>query len=169
MGSAVDRAAATLAARQSGVFAHRQLVRLGVSPAAIGRRRRAGLWITHHRGVYGLAGAPLGARGREFAAMLAGGRSAAVSHRAASANWRIRAYTPPMEITVPGPRRRSRPDLLIHTQPPFPGGDVTVRAGIRVTSPVRTHGAPASPHSSRPSTTSPAPPPRANWSGRCCG
>ena len=138
MGSAVDLAAATLAARQGGVFSHRQLVRLGVSPAAIGRRRRAGLWVTHHRGVYGLAGAPLTPRGREFGAMLAGGATAAVSHRAAGAHWRVRPYTPPPEITVPGPRRRSRPDLRIHTQPPFAPGDVGGRDGIRVTSPART-------------------------------
>jgi hypothetical protein len=85
------------------VFGHRQLLELGLSPAAIARQRRSGRWITHHRGVYGLAGAPLTPRGREFGAMLAGGQSAGVSHRAAGAHWRVRAYTPPMEITVPGP------------------------------------------------------------------
>ena len=127
-----------LAGRQGGVFGHQQLLALGLTADAIAYRRRSGRYVNRHRGVYALAGAPIGPHGRQMAAQLAGGPDAAVSHRLAAAHWRVRAETPPPEITVPGPRRRSRPDLRIHTQPPFAEGDVVVRSGIRVTSPART-------------------------------
>jgi very-short-patch-repair endonuclease len=134
----VDVLALALATRQGGVFGHRQLLAIGLSRDAIAYRRRSGRYVDLHRGVYALAGAPIGFRGRQIGALLAGGPTSAVTHRMAAAHWHIRAETPPGEITVPGPRRRSRPDLIIHTQPPFGEGDVVLRDGIRVSSPLRT-------------------------------
>jgi Transcriptional regulator, AbiEi antitoxin len=80
-----DRVIAELARRQHGVVARRQLVREGLSEAAIGRRLEAGRLHQLHRGVY-LVGHPVPAQyALETAALLACGPRAVLSHRSAAA------------------------------------------------------------------------------------
>jgi hypothetical protein len=134
----VDQVAVALGSRQGGVFGAAQLRVSGVPRGAVEHRLLTGRWVIVHRGVYAIAGVPLTRRGRGHAALLAGGPDATLSHRWAGADWALRPETMPPEITVPGPRRRSRPDLVIHTQPPLEPADIRLRDGLRVTSPERT-------------------------------
>ena len=114
-----------------------QLLALGMTRRAIEHRLRSGRYTGIHRGVYAVAGAPSSAQGRAHGALLAGGPGAALTHRSAAAQWAVRAETLPPEITVPGPRLRSRPDLIVHTRP-LSADEIVVRDGLRVTTPLRT-------------------------------
>jgi hypothetical protein len=69
-----------------------------------------------------------------MAAVLAGGRGAALSHRPAAHIARVvRGPAPPPEITIPGTAGRTRPGITIHRSALHPR-DVFEVDGIRVTS-----------------------------------
>ena len=138
--SVVDSAIARVAATQHGVVAARQIIDGGVSEAAIRRRLADGRLRRMHRGVYAIGRQPLTRRGRWMAAVLAGGRSAVLSHRSAAALLDLRATaTNLIDVTVPGAsRRRRRDNLRIHTTRPFHPDDIAVVDGIPVTSVERT-------------------------------
>jgi very-short-patch-repair endonuclease len=103
----------------------------------ISRRVADGGLVPYHRGVFAIAGAHIGPRGRAFAALLAGGEGAVLSHRSAGANWLIIPEPAIAEITVPG-QRRSRDRLVVHRSTTLLPRDVHHRAGLAVTSPLRT-------------------------------
>jgi very-short-patch-repair endonuclease len=127
------------ARRQGGVVARAQLLQAGLAPGVIERRVDAGLLHTLHRGVYAVGYREVAREGRWFAAMLASGTEAAVSHADALASWRTgRMTSGPVSVTVPGSSgRRRRGGLVVH-RAPLPAGDVVLRDGLRVTSPART-------------------------------
>ena len=78
---------AMLAARQGGVVGHAQLRVLGLSAAGIDRRIAAGRLHPLHRGVYAVGHQQVGEVGRRWAAVLACGAEAVLSHRKAAAAW----------------------------------------------------------------------------------
>jgi very-short-patch-repair endonuclease len=82
-----------------------------------------------------LAGVPLQ---REWAAVLACGEDAVVSHRSAAAFWRLLPWDGPVEVTVAQDRRPRRRGVTVHRPASLDARDIRVRDGLRVTSPRRT-------------------------------
>jgi very-short-patch-repair endonuclease len=131
-----DEAIAGLAARQHGVVARRQLVRLGLSAKAIRHRARTGRLHLIHRGVSAVGHARLTQRGWWMAAVLAAGEGAVLSHRSAAALWGLGlGASGRVDVTVAKERRR--PGSAIHEARLEPD-EGTVRDGIPVTTVART-------------------------------
>src|SRR3954468_18121154 len=99
---APDLAIAAIAARQQGVVAHDQLRELDLSRQAIGRRVRAGKLHVLHRGVYAVGHRRVSTEGRWWAAVLAGGRGALLSHASAAAAWDLQRASGIAHVSVPG-------------------------------------------------------------------
>jgi very-short-patch-repair endonuclease len=135
----VDRAIAELATAQGGVASRSQLIALGLSRRAIGHRLVAGRLHAIHRGVYAVGHLAVTDRGRGFAAQLAAGPDAPLSHRAAGY---FLAFVPELpsrlDVTRADDRRRSRPDLAVHRAALDPRTEVVRRGGLLLTSPART-------------------------------
>src|SRR4051812_31296809 len=132
--TSTDRRIAGLAARQHGVVTREQLLALGLSSSAIGRRVAHGLLHRLHVGVYAVGHSVLSTRGRWTAAVLAAGSGAVLSHRAAAVLWDIRRGAT-IEVTAPTRRRRS--GIVIHCAT-LARDEVTARDGIPTTTVART-------------------------------
>lgn len=130
---------AEVVARQHGVITRRQLVELGVSAAAIGRRLKSGRLRAVHRGIY-TVGPIVPEWAAEMAAVLAGGPGAVLSHTNALRLWGLSAHDPghPIHVITPGTGRRGRPGIAFHRVRSLPADERTVHEGVPVTSPVRT-------------------------------
>jgi very-short-patch-repair endonuclease len=127
----VDEAIAALAARQHGVVARRQLAALGVSQAAISRRRVAGKLHRLHQGVYAVGHPLLSRHGHWLAAVLACGPGAALSHASGAALWEVRATSATLiDVSVPTAGGRRRPGLRIRRTPVL---ETTTKDWIAVT------------------------------------
>lgn len=136
---AVERRIATLALNQHGVVTARQMIELGLTRPAIQRRvQRSGLHLIYPR-VYCVGHRRLSIRGRWMAAVLAGGKGAALSHISAAelhGVWQRRNF----EIHVLAratPAALVRSGIRIH-RGLVQGLDVTRMDGIAVTSLSRT-------------------------------
>jgi hypothetical protein len=79
----LDARAARLAQRQAAHLSRAQAHALGFSDSSIKRRLRSGRWERVHPGVYRLAGAPETWLGVTWAALLAAGPSANITHETA--------------------------------------------------------------------------------------
>lgn len=132
-------ALAHLARRQHGVVTRAQLLALGMDPAVIKRRLRAGRLRAIYRGVY-LVGPIAPPHAREMAAVLACGEGAVLSHRSAAALRSLLAYPAhpaPAHVTVVGADRR-RPGIRVHRVGVLPPDEVTTFKSIPITTPART-------------------------------
>jgi very-short-patch-repair endonuclease len=131
------RVIASLASRQHGVVARRQLLESGVSRRTIEGALVRGALHPVHLGVYSAGHAVLGFRGRWMAAVLASGPDSVLSHRAAAQLWDLLEWTrPALEVTRPRNFRR-RPGIAAHRST-LPGDERTSVDGIPVTSVPRT-------------------------------
>ena len=99
---------------QGGVVARGQLVALGLSRTAIARRINVGRLHRVHRGVYAVGHRVLGRAGREWAAVLASGDGAVLSHRSVGARLAIVTWNGRPEVIVPT-GRRGRGGITVHT------------------------------------------------------
>jgi hypothetical protein len=134
-----DRGIAALAARQHGVVAHRQLMRLGLSRSAIQHRLRAGRLHRVHRGIYAVGHARVSVHGRSMAAVLACGTGAVLSHRSAASHWGLRPSARPVsDVTAPGRSRRPRRGIALHLVRDLDPRDRDTEDGIPVTTVART-------------------------------
>lgn len=138
-GCALEQRMTALAASQHGVVTRTQLLRLGMSKAAIGRRVKSERLRALHRGVY-LVGPIEVERTRAMAALLAGGPEAVLSHTSALLLWKmLRSDVPSViHITVPGTGRRGRPGIAVHRVGPLADDERAVVDGVGVTAPGRT-------------------------------
>lgn len=103
-----------LASRQGGVVGRSQLVELGYSRAAVGRAVAGGLLAPIHRGAYVVGHRHLASAGRRFAAVLACGSSAVLSHVSAAEAWGLHpGARARYDVTVPR-TLRPRPGLSPH-------------------------------------------------------
>ena len=84
MRTAIERRLETLAAPQLGVFHRQQAIAIGFTPGMIRWRVQNGAWLLLGHAVYRLAAAPPSHRQSAWAAVLAAGSTAAVSHRTAA-------------------------------------------------------------------------------------
>ena len=115
-----------------------QLIALGLTSDAIDRRTRTGRLHILHRGVYAVGHPAVTERGRALAALRAGGPRAHLSHGSAAWAWRIAdRLEDPLELSLTSGARRSRAGVTIH-RTRLQAGDVGARAGLRVTTPLRT-------------------------------
>jgi very-short-patch-repair endonuclease len=138
----------TLARRQHGVVARRQLLGLEMSSKAIEHRVAIGRLHPLMRGVYALGRPTVDERGRWMAAILACGPDALLSHCSAANLWDIHSPRPAViEVTVPSTRRGHRPGIRVNRRalPPAPADAPPcwsrIRrsvAGIPLTDPVTT-------------------------------
>lgn len=129
----------TLAGRQHGVVARRQLLAAGLSASAIDARIRSGRLRRLHRDVYGV-GPVLPAEARALAAVLACGPTAVVSHESAAVLWKIVGPSeprPPIHVLTAG-GNRSRPGIRVHRTRRLHPRDTTTRLGIPLTTVPRT-------------------------------
>lgn len=135
----VSRSAWALVARQHGVVARPQLLKLGLSAKAIEARLASGRLHPVLRGVYAVGRPGLTRHGRWMAAVLACGPSALLSHGSAAALWRIAAEAEGRtEVSVRSGADRHRPGVLVHRRPAIQLRDRQEHQGIPVTSPIRT-------------------------------
>jgi len=134
-----DAAIATLAARQHGVVAARQLRPLGVSKDELAWRVRRRRLIRLHRGVYAVGHDCLTRDGRWLAAVLACGPGAALSHRDGAAAYEVRpCHRTRIDVTA-GRGCKPRAGIDVHTTRCLHPDDVTVtETGIPVTTLART-------------------------------
>jgi hypothetical protein len=133
----VDAAIAGIAARQHGVIARIQLLRLGLGRKAIDHRVKLGRLHIVHRGVHAVGHARLTIHGRWMAAVLACGEDARLSFRSGAMLWSIRRTERGL-IEVTSPRSgRGRAGIQRH-QAELPSDEVTVHHGIPVTTVPRT-------------------------------
>ena len=129
---------ATLADRQYGVVAVRQLLELGYSRDAVARAATAGRLHRVHRGVYAVGYARLSAHGRCLAAVLACGRNAVLSHFAAAWLWGLSKSGPgKIDVTVPT-RGKARGSIQVHHAPALTESDGAILEDIPVTALPRT-------------------------------
>lgn len=130
---------AALAASQHGVVTRAQLLALGISTAAIGRRLKSGQLRALHAGVY-LVGPIAPDQAHEMAAVLAGGPEAGLSHTSALRAWRLLPIDAPRpaHVSVPGNRGRSGSGIVFHRVLPLANDECTVLDGIPITTPART-------------------------------
>ncbi len=133
----LDGVVAALAHQQYGVVARRQLVEIGVGRGAIQRALERRLLLPLHRGVYAVGHRRLTRDGFWRAGTLAVSTSF-LSHRDAATLHEIGHWTyGRVTITTPADAKTT-PDLRVHARRALHPDDVTVVAGIPVTSVART-------------------------------
>jgi len=124
-----------LAERQHGVFSTWQLLNQGVNERIIESRRKGGLLIPLHQGVYALAHTRLGAEGIAMAAVLACGPGAVLSHFSAGYHWSLCGSNGPTEVLrrSGGLEPTSHEGVRLHQTRRLQPYEVTVERGIPVT------------------------------------
>ena len=129
-----------VAACQHGILTLADLTALGCSERAVHRRAAVGRLHRLHRGVYALVPASLvSARGRDLAAVLACGPSAALSHRSAAELHGLRSSTrATVEVIVPGRSTHGHLGIEVHRSVNLTAQDITRVDGIPVTTVSRT-------------------------------
>jgi very-short-patch-repair endonuclease len=128
-----------LAERQHGLITLPQLQLVGLGKAAVAKRAKDGRLYRVHRGVYAVGRPHLTQRGHWMAAVLACGRRAVLSHRAAAALHGIRQdHRARTDVTLPSSSTRSRPTIDVHKSSTLQPRDITTVDGIPCTTVART-------------------------------
>jgi hypothetical protein len=126
-----------LAERQHGVVARRQLIALGLDSELIRSRVSMGILLSLHQGVFAVGHRRISLYGEWMAATLACGPNAYLSHGSAAQLWGIRGSRRPHEVIRVSGHRKPH-GIWLHQTRSLPDGDVTVEAGIPVTTIERT-------------------------------
>lgn len=131
---------ARLAERQHGVIGRGQLIELGVAVRTIEEWLDGGRLHALHREVFAVGHPRIGESGRRWAAVLAYGEGALLSHRSAAALWGLaRQRSTLIDVTATTGRQgvRRREGIFIHRGRLHPE-DRAVRGGLPVTTVART-------------------------------
>jgi very-short-patch-repair endonuclease len=137
--SATDQRIARLAERQGGIVSHAQLRGLGLSRAAIHRRVQTGRLHPRYRGVYAVGHGRVGPEGLLWAAVLACGPGAVVSHLSAAAAWDLLpSATRTVDVTVGLGGRTPPRGIRLHRTRVLADDEVTTLRGLPITTPART-------------------------------
>jgi hypothetical protein len=133
------RALGNLAERQHGRVAHRQLLALGFSRSAIGRRIESGELVPVHPCVYAVGHAIRTAEAGWMGGVLAAGPDALLSHRSAAAAWDLRRTSSGLvEVSVRSRSRRRLDGVKVHQTRGFHPDDRAKLDRIPLTSLART-------------------------------
>lgn len=136
---ALLREISRLASTQHGVVGRAQVLRLGMSKAAVTHALTSGQWERLHRGVYRMASSPRGWHQSLLGACLWGGDGAYASYRAAAALWGFPGFEPgPLEISTTRNLRTVVDGVVIHRIVLLGACDTARIYGIPVTDPTRT-------------------------------
>jgi len=112
---------------------------IGFSADEVAYRLKTGTIYELHRGIYIVGHRALTQHSYWIAAVLAGGPTAALSHRDALVLWGLSDFRrPQIEVTLPGLGSRRRPGIRVHRTRRLEPADVVSRARIPVTSLART-------------------------------
>jgi very-short-patch-repair endonuclease len=137
-----DAEVGRIASVQRGFIQRRQLLAAGLGRSAIAHRLRHARLFVYHRDVYQVGLSTVDPLGRETAAALHLDGHALLSHRSAAAIWglieRGQLDEEPVDLTVIGRDRHSRPGLRFHRALGLDPADIRCRARLPVTSPART-------------------------------
>jgi predicted transcriptional regulator of viral defense system len=126
------------AEQQSGYFTTRQALEAGFSSPLLAHHVHQGQFLRVRQGVYRLARFPETPQADLFVALLELGPQAAISHESALALYDLSDVLPgAIHVTVPRTSSRRHSGLHLHTSHLDPD-EVTQRAGLRVTTVVRT-------------------------------
>ncbi len=136
----IDLEIAALAERQHGIVDRSELLTLGLSADAIGRRIRSGRLQPMYRGVYAVGHRALRPAAYWLAAVRASGAGAVLSHVAAAALWGLRASAASaIDVTVRSAAgRRGRAGIRLHRCAALSPREMTLHDAIPVTAPART-------------------------------
>jgi hypothetical protein len=133
----LDARVAEIAARQHGVVGRQQLLDAGLSRSAVHRRLGDGRLVPLHRGVYAAAHTAVRPVAYRFAAVLACGPGAFLSHRSAGEAWELCVnHRSRHEVTASGGGRRIT-TVEVHRCRLHPD-EVTVLDGVPITTAART-------------------------------
>jgi len=147
--STIDDRVRAVAERQCGVVTREQLLNAGMSRGGLRHRLTIGRLRRLHPGVY-LVGPMLLPRARQWAAVLACGPDAVLSHHDASELWLAERSALPanrggrapearaVHVTVPHTGRKHKPGIRLHRVRALDPADCTSMDGIPVTTPIRT-------------------------------
>lgn len=134
-----DRRIGDLAEEQEGIVTAADLAELGVGRGVVERLVRQGWLRRLYPGVYAVGHARLSRRGVWLAAVRACGARAVLSHRDAAALHGIRrSGRRRIDVTTPDRGRKGHPGIDVHRVRRLHADDVTVVAGIPVTTVART-------------------------------
>lgn len=131
---------AELATRQHGVVSHEQLLELGFSIPWVERRLAEGRLAAVHRNIYAVGHTRVPRRGYWWAAVLAYGPGAVLSHHSATVLWGLRRRRRgPIHVTARCGRQgiRRRQGIWIH-RCKLRAEEATIHEGIPVTTVART-------------------------------
>jgi hypothetical protein len=134
---APDVEIAALAGRQQGMVSRPQLLAIGLSSAAIGRRVDGGRLHQRHRGVYAVGHEVVTAAGVRWAAVLACGPGTVVSDASGAAGWGLRPEPRVVHVTVGRGGRKRRDGIVVHRRS-LAADEVTELDGLPITTPERT-------------------------------
>lgn len=110
-----DARLALIARRQGGAFSFAQAILAGFSKSTISRRVRAGAWHRLHDGVYTVAGAPSTRILELWAAVLAAGPAAVVTHESAALlHGAERLPLHPITLTAPHGSHHHLAGVFVH-------------------------------------------------------
>jgi hypothetical protein len=142
MRDATDAAAghtaiARIAARQHGAFARHQVLSAGVSPSQLKSRCRSGVWERLEPCIYRIAGSAPTWHQELWAAVLAAGAGATLSHRAAAGLWHLDGV-PSGAVELSLPRGRSYNRCDVHVVTDLGRVDLTTVGRLPVTTAPRT-------------------------------
>lgn len=130
---------ANLADSQHGVVGRSQMRALGIGDGAIEHALALGRLHRVFRGVYALSRATVGERGRLYAAVLACGDGAVISHRSAAALLGLLDKGPVViDVIASGTRGRAVDGIYLHRVRPLRPNEAGTVYGIPCTSPART-------------------------------
>lgn len=133
-----EAVAAAIARGQDGAISTAQLTAAGLSRRAVAHRVSTGRLQRVHRGVY-LLGPVRGPRSAEWAALLACGPRAVLSHRTALAGWELGEGPPDGTVDITHPATgRPHAGVRRHRAARIDACDRTLLAGLPATSPART-------------------------------
>ena len=132
-----DLAVAEMAAEAEGVLDDGELRSCGLDSCAISRRVRAGRLHRLYEGVYTVGHANVSSKGRRIAAVKACRPSAALSHRAAAADYALSPLTR-VEVTVWDGVDHRHEGIEVHRSTLLTREDCVTRAGVLVTNPAWT-------------------------------
>jgi len=128
----------TIAESQAGYFSSRQARQAGYSNALLSYHARRGKFLHVRQGVYRLRHFPEQPHADLFAAWLAAGEQAIVSHESALALYELTDLIPAeIHLTLPRNASRRRKGIRLHTARLRPD-EITRRAGLPVTTLPRT-------------------------------
>src|SRR4051812_2476838 len=135
----VDTAVEASALRQRGVFSRAQVLAAGGTDKVIRARLASGRWRRVTAGVYRFPVARPAFEQELWAAVLAAGRSAVVSHESAAALHGFLGFPPgPRVVTVPHSGCARLPGITVHQITDLTAEWCTDLGGLPVSTPART-------------------------------